>query len=95
MVEPVDPLKDRLEHARNELNAKIRAGQALDGDDLVDVRDDIVFVYVHLRNITDRLESGKVSRNPAFMRAWWIFLGVAMSGFSAWVVWLVTRGGGG
>lgn len=94
MPESVDPLKDRLEHARNELNAKIRSGQALDGDDLVDVRDDIVFVYVHIRNITDALQATKVDRNPNAIKAWWITVGAAMSGFSAWLVWLVTRGGG-
>jgi hypothetical protein len=90
----VDPLKDRLEHARNELNRKIRAGKPLDPEDLVDVRDDIVFVYLHLRNVTRSLEQSKVTRNPSFLRAWWILLATAMSGLSGWIVWLVTKGSG-
>ena len=94
-MEPVDPLKDRLEHARDELNQKIRAGLPLDGDDLVDVRDDIVFVYAHFRNITEKLNETKVTRNPAFMKAWWILLGAIISGFTGWIVWLVTQGSGG
>ena len=82
-----DPLDDRLTHARDVLTAKVQAGEALEGDDLLSVANDVAFLYKHLHNQMDRieveskerdavLELRKVNRNPALVKAAWILLPV-------------------
>jgi hypothetical protein len=44
-VYPDDPIEERFVHARDLLNERLRRGESIDGDDLIDLRDDLVFLY--------------------------------------------------
>lgn len=104
MVEYVDPLHLRLEHARDQLNRKIKAGDALEGSDLVSVRDDVVFVYQSLGNELNRLEVEscerdqelhdlKMNKNPTLVKALWILLPTFAGGLIAFIGYVVGQGG--
>lgn len=105
MVEYVDPLHLRLEHARDQLNRKIKSGEALAGEDLVSVRDDVVFVYQSLGNELQRLEAEsierdavlnnlKMNKNPTLVKALWILLPTFAGGLLAFIGYVVGQGGG-
>ena len=104
MVEYVDPLHLRLEHARDQLNRKIQAGEALAGEDLVAVRDDVVFVYQSLGNELIRLESEsierdaelnnlKMNKNPTLTKALWVLLPTFAGGLLAFIGYVFGQGG--
>ena len=95
MADETDPLKERLEHARRELNEKIRRGEALDGDDLVGVRDDLNFVYGHFRNQIIKLDRIKVTKNPNVVKAFWILLPTGAGTLIAYIGYVVGQAGGG
>lgn len=99
-----DPLEARLLHARNQLEKKVRAGEALEGDDLVDVRDDVVFVYQHLDNTLlkleresrardDALDLKKMNRNPTITKIIWILLPTLTTGLLAFMGYVLGQGG--
>ena len=95
MSEEIDPLYDKLRHATNELNRKVRNGEALDGDDLINVRDDLTFVYSHFNIKVNQLEREKVQRNPNATRAFWILLPTGVAGLLGWIGYLIGASGGG
>jgi hypothetical protein len=101
-----DPLKARLLHARDQLNLKVAANAALEGDDLVDVRDDIVFIYQFYMNYLvriereskerdDELDKKKLNRNPTLNRILWILLPTLATGLLAFIGYVWGQGTGG
>jgi hypothetical protein len=42
---PDDPIEERFVHARDLLDSKYNRGKGVEGDDILDVRDDLVFLY--------------------------------------------------
>jgi hypothetical protein len=100
-----DPLEARLLHARNQLDRKVRAGEPLEGDDLVDVRDDVVFVYQHLDNTLLKIENDskardadldakKMNKSPNLIKALWILLPTLTAGLFAFIGYVWNQGGG-
>jgi hypothetical protein len=101
-----DPLKARLLHARNQLNLKVSTNTPLEGDDLVDVRDDIVFIYQFYMNYLIRIEAEskardealelkKMNRSPTLSKALWILLPTLTAGLIAFISYVWGQGSGG
>lgn len=95
MAEETDPLKERLDTARGDLDRKYRAGQEPTLNDLVEIRDDLGFVYSHMRNQIIKLDRIKVTRNPNVTRAFWILLPTGAATAIGFIGYLFGQAGGG
>jgi hypothetical protein len=100
-----DPVEARLLHARNQLNKKVAAGDDLSGDDLIEVRDDVVFIYQFYMNYILRVEreskerdqaldAKKMNRNPTLNKVLWILLPTLATGLLAFIGYVWGQGSG-
>lgn len=99
----VDPVRERLNHAKERLRAEVERSGSLDGDDLVTVYDDVLLVW-DAYNTSARqrhavidtrlahLEKTKVDKNPRAAKAFWILLPV-LTTFALGVAFYLFTGG--
>jgi hypothetical protein len=104
MPEPeVDPVRERLNHAKERLRAEVERSGSLDGDDLVTVYDDVLLVWdayntnarqrhAVIDTRLDHLEKTKVDKNPRAAKAFWILLPV-LTTFALGVAFYLFTGG--
>jgi hypothetical protein len=97
-----DPLEARLTHARDVLVSKAAKGELT--DDLLEVRDDVLFLYQHLHNQMHRIETEskardkdlddkKVDRNPNAVKAGWIVFTALVGSLIGFFAYLIQQGG--
>src|SRR6478609_6435967 len=98
-----DPIEARLMHARTVVERKVDQGGELSGAELVDVRDDLLFVYQHttsglstlradMEEADNLLDERKMNRNPTLEKALWILLPVFATTALGFVLWILTGG---
>lgn len=99
----IDPVRQRLNHAKERLRAEVERSGSLDGEDLVTVYDDVLLVWdsyntnarsrhAIIDKRLDRLEKNKVDKNPRAAKAFWILLPV-LTTFALGIVYYLYTGG--
>jgi hypothetical protein len=103
MDQELDPVRERLNHAKERLRTEVERSGSLDGDDLVTVYDDVLLVWdaynvnARVRHAVidtrlDHLEKTKVDKNPRAAKAFWILLPV-LATFALGVAFYLFTGG--